>query len=68
MLRQRQLPEARRHSASLVAVGLAAGLYHASAGAFRPLARKLDYWTIAWSASEMVGGPPGWRVCMRLSA
>lgn len=40
-----------------MAVGLAATLYHASSGAARRWARKLDYWTIAYTSSAMVGGP-----------
>ena len=32
----------RHHAATLVAVGCAAALYHASAGGLRPLARKAD--------------------------
>lgn len=54
MLRQRRTRQGRRHGGSLVAVGAMAALYHASFGRFRGLARKLDYWTISWSAVEMV--------------
>ncbi|GAB4818340.1 hypothetical protein N2152v2_005386 [Parachlorella kessleri] len=54
MLSQRESREGRHHASSLVAVGLTAAIYHASTGSFRKIARKADYWTIAYSASQMV--------------
>ena len=53
--RQRLTPEGRHHAASMIAVGAAATLYHASSGRARRLARKVDYWTIAYSSTAMVG-------------
>ena len=62
MLRQRQTAEGRRHGASLVAVGAMAALYHAvpsfGRGRCRDVARKLDYWTISWSAALLVSAAP----------
>lgn len=40
----------------MAAVGVAASLYHGSWGSARRLARKVDYWTIAYTSSAMVGG------------
>lgn len=37
-----------------MAVGAAATLYHATSGSARRLARKIDYWTIAYSSSALV--------------
>lgn len=54
MHKRRLTPEGRHHARSLMAVGLAATLYHASSGAARRWARKLDYWTIAYTSSAMV--------------
>lgn len=52
--RQRLTPEGRHHALSMVAVGAAATLYHASSGRARRFTRKLDYWTIAYTSSAMV--------------
>jgi hypothetical protein len=58
MHRQRLTPEGRHHAVSMAAVGVAATLYHASSGAARRLARKADYWTIAYTSSAMVRPSP----------
>lgn len=55
--RRRLTPEGRHHARSMMAVGVAATLYHASSGAARRWARKLDYWAIAYTSSTMVGWP-----------
>ena len=52
--RQRLTPEGRQHALSLMAVGAAATLYHATSGRARRIARKVDYWTIAVSSAAMV--------------
>jgi hypothetical protein len=46
--------EGKLYGASIAAVGVSASLYHASSGAARPLARKLDYWTIAASSAALL--------------
>lgn len=72
LCRQRLTPEGRQHALSLMAVGAAATLYHATSGRTRQIARKIDYWTIAVSSVAMVksvyadrcaraGG--GWVLC-----
>ena len=52
--RQRRTPEGRQFGASLVSVGVAATLYHATRGRLRSAMRKLDYWTISLCTSQMV--------------
>ena len=54
MLRKHRTPEGREYAASMLAVGAAATLYHASSGKLRRICRKLDYWTIAVSSASMV--------------
>jgi hypothetical protein len=54
MLRRYRTPEAREYGYSMLAVGAAATLYHASSGKLRRVARKLDYWTIAASSTCMM--------------
>ena len=53
MLRKYETPEAREYGYSMLAVGAAATLYHATSGRLRRLCRKLDYWTIAASSTSM---------------
>lgn len=53
MLRQRETSQGQHHAHTLIAVGAAAALYHASTGSFRRLTRKLDYWTISYSSTQM---------------
>lgn len=52
--RQRLTPEGQHHARSMMAVGVAATLYHATSGTARRWARKVDYWTIAYTSSAMV--------------
>jgi hypothetical protein len=54
MLRKHRTPEGREYAYSMLAVGAAATLYHASSGKLRRIARKLDYWTIAASSTCMM--------------
>lgn len=54
MLRRHRTPEGREYAVSMLAVGAAATLYHASSGRIRRIARKLDYWTIAAASASMV--------------
>ena len=54
MLQKHRTPEGREYAWSMMAVGAAATLYHASSGKFRPIARKIDYWTIAASSASML--------------
>lgn len=54
MHRQRLTPEGRHHARSMMAVGVAATVYHASSGRVRRWARKLDYYTIAYTSSTML--------------
>ncbi|KAG7667158.1 hypothetical protein NADE_003044 [Nannochloris sp. 'desiccata'] len=54
MLRRYRTPEGREYGYSILAVGAAATLYHASSGKLRRIARKLDYWTIAASSTCMM--------------
>jgi hypothetical protein len=49
--RNRKTPEGRAWGASLVAVSAGAAAFHASSGAVRPAARKLDYWLISCSTT-----------------
>lgn len=71
MHRQRLTPEGRQHALSLMAVGAAATLYHATSGRTRQIARKIDYWTIAVSSVAMVksvyADSPGVRRAANLS-
>lgn len=71
MHRQRLTPEGRQHALSLMAVGAAATLYHATSGRARRIARKVDYWTIAVSSAAMVksvyADSPGVRRAANLS-
>ncbi|PRW50907.1 hypothetical protein C2E21_5382 [Chlorella sorokiniana] len=71
MHRQRLTPEGRQHALSLMAVGAAATLYHATSGRARRIARKIDYWTIAISSAAMVksvyADSPGVRRVANLS-
>ena len=54
MMRRYRTPEGREYGYSMIAVGAAATLYHASSGKLRRVARKLDYWTIAASSTCMM--------------
>ncbi|EFN56739.1 hypothetical protein CHLNCDRAFT_144168 [Chlorella variabilis] len=54
MHRQRLTPEGRHHALSMAAVGVAATAYHAASGRARRIARKVDYWTIAYTSTAMV--------------
>lgn len=54
MLKKHRSPEGREYAATMLAVGAAATLYHASSGKLRRICRKLDYWTIAVSSASMV--------------
>lgn len=54
MLKRHRTPEGREYAATMLAVGAAATLYHASSGKLRRICRKLDYWTIAVSSASMV--------------
>jgi hypothetical protein len=54
MLGRYRTPECREYGYSILAVGAAATLYHASSGKLRRIARKLDYWTIAASSTCMI--------------
>lgn len=54
ILKRTNTAEGKQYGNSMLAVGAAATLYHASSGSFRPIARKIDYWTIAVSSTYMV--------------
>ena len=45
----------RHYGRAFLCVGLVATLYHGSSGACRRVARKLDYWTIAYSSNCLRG-------------
>ena len=49
--RKRRTPAGKLYGGSLVGVGAASGMFHASKGRWRALARKIDYWTCAVSAT-----------------
>ncbi|GLI68694.1 hypothetical protein VaNZ11_013156 [Volvox africanus] len=63
---------ARRFGWAFLAVGAIATIYHSSWGRIRPLARKVDYYSIAMSSlllrSAMVGPVPRWLTAAMLAA
>ena len=54
MMRKFQTKEGREYASSMIAVGAAATLYHASSGKMRKILRKADYWTISVSSTAMM--------------
>ncbi|GIL72387.1 hypothetical protein Vretimale_4164 [Volvox reticuliferus] len=63
---------ARRFGWAFLAVGAIATIYHSSWGRIRPLARKVDYYSIALSSlllrSAVVGPLPRWLTATMLAA
>ncbi|GIL43631.1 hypothetical protein Vafri_1323 [Volvox africanus] len=63
---------ARRFGWAFLAVGVIATIYHSSWGRIRPLARKVDYYSIAMSSlllrSAVVGPVPRWLTAAMLAA
>lgn len=54
MLHRHRTKEGREFALSMIAVGAAATLYHASSGKVRSVLRKADYWTISMASTCML--------------
>jgi len=53
MRRRLSSPEGKAYGNSMIAVGAAATMYHATSGSLRTLARKFDYYAIAHASGKM---------------
>jgi hypothetical protein len=61
--RTRKTEAGKLWGASIAGVGIASGIYHGTTGRCKSFARKLDYWTIAYSSNLLAkaafpGVPP----------